>query len=85
MIITMCLRSGCQKKGERRMLKFNAEHVYIGRVAKQMTQQQLADLVYVSRTSIGNWETGKRVPDAVCLANLANALKVDVNYFYTNV
>lgn len=67
------------------MFKFQAEHIRIGRIAKQMTQQQLADAIGVSCPTIRKWERGGSAPDAIYLADLANALNVDVNYFYANV
>ena len=36
-----------------------------------MTQQQLADLMFVSRRTIINWESGNSLPDISMLARLA--------------
>ena len=33
------------------------------RIKKGMTQQQLADSVYVTRQTISKWETGETIPD----------------------
>ena len=35
------------------------------RTDKKLSQQQLADMLFVERTTIANWETGRRIPDAV--------------------
>ena len=37
------------------------------RIKKGMTQQELADSVYVKRHTISKWERGKSVPDAASL------------------
>lgn len=33
------------------------------RIEKGLTQQQLADVVFVTRQTISKWELGKSVPD----------------------
>ena len=35
------------------------------RTEKNLSQQQLADMLFVERSTIANWETGRRIPDAV--------------------
>lgn len=37
------------------------------RIKKGMTQQELADSVYVTRQTISKWELGKSVPDEALL------------------
>ena len=44
-----------------------------------LSQQQLADRLFVSRSSIANWETGRRIPDLTILARLAQILNVDIS------
>ena len=46
------------------------------RIEKGMTQQQLADILFVTRKTISNWESGTRTPDVVMLSRLANALGI---------
>ena len=59
-------------------MKLNfAENLQRLRTEKGYTQQQLAKLVCVDRTSITRWETGSRVPDLILLARLADCLGVD--------
>ncbi|MBR4500818.1 MAG: helix-turn-helix domain-containing protein [Clostridia bacterium] len=48
------------------------------RMWKNLSQQQLADLMFVTRKAVGNWENGKRTPDAYTLQRLATALDVEV-------
>ena len=42
-----------------------------------MTQQQLADLMFVSRRTIINWESGNSLPDISMLARLASHLNLE--------
>lgn len=44
-----------------------------------MSQQQLADKVWVNRSTITNWETGRRIPDVIMIRRLADCLGVHVN------
>ena len=39
------------------------------RTEKNLSQQQLADMLFVERTTIANWETGRRIPDADFIGN----------------
>lgn len=47
-----------------------------------LTQQQVANLVYVSESTIGNYETGKRNPSIELLQQIAHVLKVDISDFF---
>ena len=47
------------------------------RAERGISQQQLADMAAVSRTSIAMYEAGKRLPDIGMLARLADCLGVD--------
>lgn len=49
------------------------------RTEKNMSQQQLATKMYVARSTIANWEVGRRVPDALLMSRLAQCLDVDVS------
>lgn len=40
------------------------------RTERGLSQQALADKVYVTRSTIARWELGTRVPDAVMIAGL---------------
>ena len=44
---------------------------------KNLTQQELADRMFVSRKTIGNWESGNRLPDISMLSRLARHLGVE--------
>lgn len=49
------------------------------RLEKNLSQQQLAEQIYVSRKTVGNWESGYRLPDITMIARLARCLGVEVN------
>ncbi|MBR4515009.1 MAG: response regulator [Lachnospiraceae bacterium] len=49
------------------------------RTERNISQQQLADKLYVNRSSIANWESGRRTPDLVVIARIARILNVDVS------
>ena len=44
-----------------------------------LSQQALADKMYVTRSTVVRWETGSRLPDAAMSARLSEVLDVDVN------
>lgn len=48
------------------------------RKEKNMTQQELADKVYVSAQAVSKWERGKSLPDITLLMPLANILDVSL-------
>ncbi len=47
------------------------------RTEKGLSQQQLADLIYVTRKTVSNWESGNRMPDITMLSRLAECLDVE--------
>ena len=49
------------------------------RKEKNMTQQELANLLGVSDRSIGNWENGRNMPDLSLLKPLCEALDITIN------
>lgn len=49
------------------------------RMEKGLSQLQLAELIHVDRSTIANWETGRRLPDADMIKILSNALDTDVS------
>lgn len=58
------------------MREYFAENLQRLRVEKGYTQQQLAKLVCVDRSSIARWEKGSRIPDLILLTRLAGCLGV---------
>lgn len=49
------------------------------RIKKKMTQDDLADKLFVSRQTISNYETGRSNPDIEMLIKIAEVLETDVN------
>ena len=49
------------------------------RLKKDISQQQLADLIHVQRSTIASWETGRRIPDVAMISQLSECLGVDVD------
>ena len=54
-----------------------SEIIKEARIKKGMTQQELANCVYVTRQTISKWELGKSVPDEVSLGLLYKCLDID--------
>ena len=54
------------------------------RTERNLSQQQLAQRLFVNRSSVANWETGRRIPDLILLTRLAQILNVDISVL-TNV
>lgn len=49
------------------------------RTEKGLSQQELADKMYVTRSTVVRWETGSRLPDAAMISQLSEVLGADVN------
>ena len=47
------------------------------RTERGLSQQQLAELLFVDRSTVASWETGRRVPDLATLNKVSAALNVD--------
>lgn len=45
----------------------------------QLTQEQLAETIFVSKKTISNWETGKTTPDLDSLIRLANLFDLSLD------
>ena len=48
------------------------------RKQKGLSQQQLADALPVSRSSVANWEADRRLPSATIIARIAEILNIDI-------
>lgn len=48
------------------------------RTERGMSQQQLAEALYVDRSTVASWETGRRVPSTVLTARISKLLNVDI-------
>ena len=49
------------------------------RVRKNMTQDELAEKLFVTRQTVSNYETGRSRPDVEMLAKIAEVLETDAN------
>ena len=56
------------------------ERITVVRKAMGLTQEQLGELVGVSRQAVSKWESGQTVPDAITVAKLCRALNVSADY-----
>lgn len=67
---------------EKSMIKMNilfAETLKKIRTDKNLSQRDLAELMFVTRSTVARWENGSRLPDAMMIFRLSKCLKVDVN------
>ncbi len=48
------------------------------RKEKNLTQQQMADILFVTQQTISNWEQGKAIPDLPVLMDVADRLDVEI-------
>lgn len=55
------------------------------RTEQGLSQQQLADKLFVDRSSVANWESGRRVPNAMLITRIAESLSVDIGMLMTSV
>ena len=49
------------------------------RTTKGLSQQALAEKVYVTKATVSRWESGFRLPDALMITRLSKVLETDVN------
>ena len=54
------------------------------RVKKNMTQEQLANILGVSAQAVSKWETSETYPDGALLVPIANALDVSLDILFDN-
>lgn len=53
------------------------------RIAGGLSQRELAEQMYVNRSTVARWENGSRLPDAVMIFRLSQCLGTDVNTLLT--
>lgn len=49
------------------------------RMDKELSQQTLAEKMYVTKSAVSRWESGHRLPDAAMISRLSEVLGVDIN------
>ena len=52
------------------------------RIKKNITQEELAKQLYLSRQAVSRWETGKSIPDYQTLISICEFYNVNINYFF---
>ena len=60
------------------MSKLFAENLKKLRTEKGLSQRELAERVYVTRSTVARWENGSRLPDAMMISRLSHCLGKDV-------
>ena len=60
-----------------------AETIRQLRTDRGLSQAQLADQIYVTRSTVARWETGSRMPDAVMIFRLARCLGVSSDMLFS--
>ena len=53
------------------------------RTNKGLSQRELAERMFVNRSTVARWESGSRLPDAVMISRLSQCLGIDVNTLLT--
>lgn len=66
------------------MLQNLGEKLKSARVNNNLSRNQVAELIGVSVSMIGHYETGERVPSVEILLKLASQYKVSVDYLLGN-
>lgn len=62
--------------------EFMKEVIYKNRKKKQLTQEQLADMLNVSNKTISKWERGIGYPDVQIIPTLAKILDIPIQSFF---
>ena len=57
------------------------EKIKAERIKKGLLQQELADKIKVSKSTVAMWETNRRIPDTKTLKEIADALECPANVF----
>jgi len=67
----------------RHMNQTFAETIRLLRTERGLSQSQLAEQMYVTRSTIARWEAGSRLPDAVMIVRLAKCLGTGAEGLFT--
>lgn len=67
------------------MSKFFCDTLKKLRTEKGLSQQSLADKMFVTRSTIARWEIGSRLPDATMISRLSEVLGIDANILFSAV
>ena len=58
------------------------EKLQLLRKDNNMTQEELAEKLYVSRTAVSKWESGKGYPNIDSLKNISRLFSVSIDEFF---
>ncbi len=63
------------------MLNYNeiGKKIRKERIKRNLTQDDLAEILFVTRQAISKWENGKTLPDYESLLNLSTFLSLSIN------
>ena len=56
------------------------EKIRMARIKANLTQEQVAEVLNVSRQTISNWETGKTYPDIVSVVKLSDLYDISLDH-----
>lgn len=59
-----------------------AERLASTREALDLTQEELAEQLGVSRSALGNWETGRNLPDVAAMDRFAERHRITLDWIY---
>ena len=65
------------------MKKTFSETIKKLRTEKGLSQQALADKLFVTRPTVARWENGSRLPDTAMISRLADVLGANVNLLFS--
>ena len=69
------------QKEEMLMLNYNeiGKKIRKERIKRNLTQDDLAEILFVTRQAISKWETGKSLPDQDVMLQLSNLFSISIN------
>ena len=70
---------------QKERLKTLGINIKAERVRKELSQEELAELVHTSRNTISFIETAKQNPSILKIIDIAKALKIDINVLIKDV
>ncbi len=53
------------------------------RTKKGLSQRELAERMYVNRSTITRWESGRRLPDVIMISRLSQCLGIDISKLFS--
>ena len=67
-----------EKEGAAMKYKILSDILKQARIDKGLSQEILAERLFVTKSAISNWEQGNRIPDILMLAKIADCLDLDI-------